>query len=72
MTHLCCPHCRLRFTPAAAAYLTACPTCGEPPQPSSLQGTIGFRLFRVQDNAGSRPEAVAISLPAPDPDGGRS
>ena len=27
MTHVCCPRCRLRFTPAAAAYIVACPEC---------------------------------------------
>ena len=28
MTHVCCPSCRLRFSPAAAAYLVSCPECG--------------------------------------------
>jgi hypothetical protein len=72
MTHLCCPHCRLRFTPAAGAQLVACPTCGKPPQPSSLQGTVGFRIFTLEDVPHSLPEAVAVSLPVPDPGGARS
>lgn len=72
MTHLCCPHCRLRFTPATGAYLAACPQCGEPPQPSSLQGIVGFRIFRLQDVPHPLPEAVAVALPVPDPGGARS
>jgi hypothetical protein len=66
MTHLCCPNCRLRFTPAAAAYLDACPGCGEPPQRSSLQGAVGFRVFRLVDIPHPLPQAVAVSIPGPD------
>jgi hypothetical protein len=65
MTHLCCPRCRLRFTPAAAAHLVACPECGEPPRASSLQGTVGFRIFRLEDVPHSLPQAVAVSIPIP-------
>jgi hypothetical protein len=72
MTHLCCPRCRLRFTPAAGAYLASCPGCGEPPQPSSLEDTFGFRIFRLEDIPQPLPEAVAVSIPAPEPDGARS
>jgi hypothetical protein len=73
MTHVCCPDCRLRFTPAAAAHLVACPGCGEPPQTlAGLDGMLGFRLFRLEDVPHSLPEAVAVSLPIPDPSGGRS
>jgi hypothetical protein len=72
MTHQCCPPCRLRFTAAAGAYLVACPECGEPPQSSSLEGTVGFRIFRLEDVPLSLPEAVAVSLPIPEPDGGRA
>jgi len=72
MTRLCCPHCRLRFTPAAGAYLAACPQCGEPPQPASPQGVVGFRIFRLQDVPHSLPEAVAVALPVPDPGEARS
>jgi hypothetical protein len=72
MTHVCCPDCQLRFTPAAAAYLVACPECGEPPKAlASLEGVVGFRLFRW-DVPHSLPEAVAVSIPIPDPGGGRS
>jgi hypothetical protein len=72
MTHVCCPDCRLRFTPAAAAYLVACPECGEPPKAlAGLEGVVGFRLFRV-DDVSHLPEAVAASIPIPDPGGGRS
>jgi hypothetical protein len=72
MTHLCCPRCRLRFTRAAEAYLVVCPECGEPPQPSSSEGVVGFRIFRLEDVPHSLPEAVAIALPVPDPGGRRS
>ena len=67
MTHLCCPHCRLRFTPAAGAYLLACSQCGEPPQPCSLRDAVGFRIFRLEDVPPALPEAIAVSLPIPDP-----
>ena len=49
LTHLCCPDCRLRFTPAAAAHLGACPDCGEPMRAASLKGTFGFRIVRLED-----------------------
>jgi hypothetical protein len=72
MTHLCCPSCRWRFTPAAAAYLPVCPQCGEPPQAADLQATVGFRLFRLEDMPQSLPEAIAASLLVPDPHRDRS
>jgi len=67
-----CPSCRLRFTAAAAAYLAACPQCGQPPQ--SIPGpeaAVGFRLFVVEDGPRELPEAVAVSIPIPDPGAGR-
>jgi hypothetical protein len=67
MTHLCCARCRLRFTPAASAYLTACPKCGEAPQPSSLESTLGFGLFGPEDLSHELPQAVVVSVPVPDP-----
>jgi hypothetical protein len=74
MTHVCCPHCRLRFTAAAGAYLAACPQCGAPPQASAgLEGALGFRLFKVEDDLQlAFPEAVVVSMPVPDPHHGRS
>jgi hypothetical protein len=68
MTHVCCPDCRLRFTPAAAGYLTACPQCGQPPQSmAGLEDVVGFRLFTVEDDPHSLPEALEVSMPIPDP-----
>ena len=73
MTHAMCPGCRLRFTPAAAAYLRSCPTCGEPLQTlDGLDEAVGFRLFRLGDAAHSLPQAAAVSMPIPDPGSRRS
>ena len=79
-THLCCPHCRLRFTPAAAAYIIACPECGDSPKPiASLEGTFGFRVLGPEDlpHGVLGPEdlphelpyasAVSIAFPQPRP-----
>lgn len=71
-TKKACPDCRLRFSAAVEAYLVACPACGEPLQPSSLEDTLGFRIFTPEDVPHLLPEAVAVSLPVPDPDGPRS
>lgn len=66
MTHACCRDCRLRFTPAATAYLLACPRCDERLQPlAGLAEAVGFRLFRPEDAPSVMPEAIAVSLPIP-------
>jgi hypothetical protein len=71
MTHACCPSCRLRFTPAAAAYLEACPTCGKPPQPvDRAEQTLGFRLVTQADLIDALPAAAVVALPVPSPPGG--
>jgi hypothetical protein len=68
MTQVCCPGCRLRFTRAAAAYLVACPYCGEPPQPVLRAASVlGFRLVSDDDRSDSLPVARAIALPIPTP-----
>ena len=67
MTHLCCPSCRLRFTPAAAAYLRACPECGEPLHQRTLSETLGFRKSELHDAPAAMPAALAVTLPVPDP-----
>jgi hypothetical protein len=73
MTHSCCPRCRLRFTPAAAAYITACPECGNSPQPVlSLERTFGFRLVGPEDLPHELPCAAAVSITLPERGGGRS
>jgi len=67
-THLCCARCRLRFTPAVAAYVMACPECGEPPQPiASLELTFGFRLIGPEDLPHELPYATARSIALPVP-----
>jgi hypothetical protein len=68
MTQLCCPRCRLRFTPAAAAYIVACPECGEPPQQITSQSALGFRLLGPEDLPIELPQAAALAIPAPEPD----
>ena len=65
----CCRRCRLRFTPAAAAYVEACPDCGGSLERCSLDGTFGFRLFKVGASPDPIPQAIAVSLPVPDPRG---
>jgi len=73
MTHAYCPDCGLRFSPAAAAQLVTCPECGRPPQAQAgLENLVGFRLYRLEDVPHAPPEAVAVSIPIPDPGGGRS
>ena len=67
MTRLCCPQCRLRFTPAAEAYLAACPECGQSPQPIvDLDRAVGFRLVGPEDLPHELPQAAAAYLPLPD------
>lgn len=73
MTHACCPNCRIRFTPAAAAHLNACPACGESVQYlDSLAGAVGYRLFRLEDDTRRLPEAIEVRMPIPDPGPGRT
>jgi predicted amidophosphoribosyltransferase len=67
MTHPCCPDCRLRFTRAAGAYLVACPECFQPLQPSSLKDTVGFGVFRPEDEPYRLPEAKIVALPVTEP-----
>ena len=67
MTQLCCARCRLRFSAAASAYITTCPECGETPQPTRLECSLGFRLVGEQDLPYELPEAVAVAIPVPDP-----
>lgn len=66
MTQACCPSCRLRFSREVAAYLVACPDCGEPPQPVlSAEHVLGFRLVSDDDRSDSLPVALAVALPIP-------
>ena len=67
-THLCCPHCRLRFTPPAAAYIIACPECGDAPQPiARLELTFGFRVVGPEDLPHEFPYATAVCVDLPRP-----
>jgi hypothetical protein len=72
MTHGCCPSCRLRFTPAVAAQLDACPGCGEPPLwIDRTEELVGLRLFTPDDLLEAAPVAVAVAVPVPGLPGGR-
>jgi hypothetical protein len=63
MTHFSCPDCRLRFTPALAAYLPCCPTCGQPMQPlDGADEALGLRLFRPDDGSSLLAHAVAVAI----------
>jgi predicted amidophosphoribosyltransferase len=71
MTRLCCPSCRLRFPPAASSYLIACPDCSQPLQSTDgLESIVGLRLFEPNGLPASFPEAIAVSLPVPEPGAG--
>jgi hypothetical protein len=73
MNHVSCPACQLRFTPAQAAGLPSCPTCGGPLQ--TLAGpaaAMGFRLFESEPDSQPLPEAIAVAMPTPGPLDGRS
>jgi hypothetical protein len=68
MARACCTSCRIRFDPAAAAYLAACPACGEPLQPlTTPMEAVGYRLFTLEDAPAALPEAIEVSMPTPDP-----
>jgi hypothetical protein len=50
MSHLCCHHCRVRFTAEAATYLLACPDCARPTALVDDSGRLmGYRLFDPLD-----------------------
>lgn len=73
MTHVGCRSCRLRFTPASAAYLVACPECGRPLPPIvGAESVVGFRVFVPEDMSHELPETVAVPIPIGDPPGARS
>jgi hypothetical protein len=66
MSHLCCHHCRVRFTAEAATYLLACPECARPTdRMNHSEDLLGFRLFDpldISDLVTRGPEA-----PPPEP-----
>ncbi len=67
MTQVCCPGCRLRLTPAAAAYIVACPECGAPPRQIASRSALGFRLVGPEDLPVELPQAAGFSTPVPEP-----
>ncbi len=71
MTHVACPDCRLRFAADTAAYLVACPCCGELLLTQCRPGDVlGYQLYRPADvptdAARSFAEAIAVAMPTPD------
>jgi hypothetical protein len=70
VSRVCCPTCRLRFSPLAEAYLTSCPECGAQPTPvDNPESLVGFRLLDPVDIPHILPEALEVSLPVPPYDG---
>jgi hypothetical protein len=68
VTRPSCPACHLRFAPAAAAHLTVCPVCGGSLQTLDRpESAIGFRLYVPEQALPLLPDAVAVSVPVPDP-----
>ena len=64
MTRACCPSCRLRFTPAAAAILATCPECrGDLRAVASAEALVGHRLFDPIDPLPALPTAAEMALP---------
>jgi hypothetical protein len=67
VTRVCCPSCRLRFTPAATAFLTVCPECGEALRPIAVQDAIGFRLFAPDEPQAMPPVVHGNAAASPEP-----
>ncbi len=73
MTHVLCPSCRVRFSPATTIHLEACPLCGEPIQRVvGAQHAVGYPLFKQSDLLAVQAElrddlrvAVAVAMPHP-------
>jgi hypothetical protein len=66
MNTLCCQLCRLRFSPDAATYLTACPDCGAPTtRARDPRGLVGFRLFDPADIADVIRDPIRPMYPGP-------
>ncbi len=66
VTHASCPDCQLRFADAEAAYLVACPSCGELLQTRCSPGEVlGYRLYHPAGAFPAVPEAVAVAMSTP-------
>lgn len=73
MSHLCCPHCRVRFTAEAATYITVCPECERPAaRIEQRQDLLGFRLFDPLDLTDILADGFELSPAQPRPRGRRS
>ena len=66
MTRSCCPSFRLRFTHAAAAFLVACPSCGEGLyEVDDVAQLVGYRLADDLPEYEVMAAAIAVALPTP-------
>ena len=66
MTRACCHSCQLRFTPAAAASLAACPVCDVPLDRADRAGALlGYRLQTQDDPLPELPAVIAAALAVP-------
>jgi anti-sigma factor ChrR (cupin superfamily) len=67
MTRSCCPSCRLRFSPATAAHLRACPFCAAPVHLLPASAIVGFSLVAIDPLVDDEPaiaETVALLPPS--------
>jgi hypothetical protein len=65
MTRACCHSCQLRFTPAAAAALAACPICDVPLDTARAGALLGYRLQVEGDPLPELPAVIAAALGVP-------
>jgi hypothetical protein len=68
MTRSCCPSCRLRFSRATSAHLTACPFCAQPLDELPASAALGFKRIAVDglvSTEAAEALAIAVALPVP-------
>jgi hypothetical protein len=64
MTRACCPHCRLRYSPATAAHLSACPFCGRALDLLPPEAALGCRLLALRGSSVRDDEIDALAAAA--------
>jgi cold shock protein len=70
-SRLCCPSCRLRFSPGASASLLCCPTCGRELEELALaRDALGYQLVALATSRLDAAVAAAAAAARP-PEGPR-